>query len=211
MCAEATMKSAVTMTLLVAAVWLTSACVRTDDKAGTTEKSLVAVKLIVSEKTLVAGGTIKLQLDVGSYELRAAADNNIRVSLNRNGGDAKVELTVDGTHAGVRVKDTQSHFQATIDVPQAADLVVRFSGGDLVMAPITGNKDIESYAGDIKIAVGDPNDYSSVDASVKAGDLKAGPFGETKSGLLQHFTWSGPGKYTLRANLGAGDLVLRSK
>jgi hypothetical protein len=59
--------------------------------------------------------------------------------------------------------------------------------------------------------VGDPNDYSSVDASVKAGDIDAGVFGQSKSGLLQRVTWSGPGKYTLRANLGAGDLVLRSK
>src|SRR5258708_35580056 len=164
MCAEATMKSAVTMTLLVAAVWLTSACVRTDDKAGTTEKSLVAVKPVVSEKTFVAGGTINLQLDGGSYELRAAADNNIRVSLNRNVGDAKVELTVDGTHAGVRVKDTQSHFQATIDVPQAADLVVRFSGGDPETAPAPRNKEIASHAGDIKNARAQPNDPPSAEA-----------------------------------------------
>jgi len=79
------------------------------------------------------------------------------------------------------------------------------------MAPIAGNKDVEAYGGDLKIAVGDPNDYSSVDASVKAGEIEAGVFGGSRSGLLQHFTWSGPGKYTLRASLGAGNLTLRSK
>ena len=36
----------------------------------------------------------------------------------------------------------------------------------------------------------------------------ASPFGGSKSGLLQEFTWSGSGKYTLRAHLGAGNLVL---
>jgi hypothetical protein len=46
---------------------------------------------------------------------------------------------------------------------------------------------------------------------VKAGDLDASPFGGSKSGLLQEFTWSGDGKYTLRAHLGAGNLVLSSK
>ena len=44
-----------------------------------------------------------------------------------------------------------------------------------------------------------------------AGDIQAGAFGGSKSGLLQHFTWSGHGKYTLRANLGAGNLTLGSK
>jgi hypothetical protein len=46
---------------------------------------------------------------------------------------------------------------------------------------------------------------------VKAGDLNATPFGGSKSGLMQHFTWSGPGKYTLRASLGAGNLQLKGE
>jgi hypothetical protein len=168
------------------------------------------VKPIVSEKAFVAGGTINIQLDGGSYEVRAAAANHLRVTLDKNIGNAKAELTADGTHADVKVTQTpNNNFHATIEVPPTADLVIRLSAGDLVIAPITGNKDIESNAGNIKIGVGDPDDYASVDASVKVGDLQAGPFGATKSGLLQHFTWSGHGKYTLRANLGAGDLVLR--
>jgi hypothetical protein len=79
------------------------------------------------------------------------------------------------------------------------------------MSGVTGNKDVESYAGDIKIGVGDPNDYSAVDASVKAGDIHADPFGGSKSGVLQQFTWSGNGKYRLHANLGTGNLVLRGQ
>ena len=204
------MRSAVTLAVLIAASSLVASCVRTDSNGETAEKSLVAVKPIVSEKEFVTGGTINIQLDGGAYEVRAAADNHLRVTLNKNIGNAKAELTVDGTHADIKVTETpHRNFEATIEVPATADLVIRLSGGDLVMAPITGNKDVESNAGNIKIGVGDPNDYSSVDASVKAGDLQAGPFGETKSGLMQHFTWSGHGKYTLRANLGAGNLVLR--
>jgi len=204
------MKSVGSFAVLVAAGLWASACVQTHDKVDTTEKA-VAEKPLVAEKAFVAGGKIDIQLDGGGYEILPSADDRIRVRLGGNIGNTKVELAADGTHADVKVKDTPRNFHAVIEVPKVADLVIRFDGGDLVMAPITGNKDVESYGGDIKIGVGDPNDYSSVDASVKAGDIEAGPFGESKSGLLQHFTWSGHGTYTLRANLGAGNLVLRSK
>lgn len=163
-----------------------------------------------TERPFVSGGRIDIQLDGGEYEVRPAADNHIRVTLSGTTGNAKVELSTNGTQANVKVRDTpRNGFQATIEVPRAADLVVRLSGGNLTMAAITGNKDVESYAGNVKIAVGDPNEYSSVDTSVKAGDIDAGVFGGSKSGLFQRFKWSGRGKYTLRAHLGAGNLELR--
>jgi hypothetical protein len=169
-------------------------------------------KANMTEKPFVSAGKIDMQLDGGDYTIRPAADNHIRVTLSGNTGNAKVELTPSGTHANLVVKDTpHNNFHATIEVPKAADLTIRLSGGNLVIGAITGNKDVESTAGNTEIAVGDPNDYSSVDASVKAGDIDAGVFGGSKSGLFQHFTWSGRGKYTLRAKLGAGNLVLRSK
>lgn len=205
------MKSVLRSLILVAAGLNACACVQTHDKVDANEK-IVADKPVVAEKPFAAGGKIDIQLEGGAYEVQPAADDRIRVTLSGNIGNAKVELAAEGTHAEVKVKDTpNNNFHATIEVPKTADLVIRLSGGDLLMAPITGNKDVEAYGGDIKIGVGDPNDYSSVDASVKAGDINAGVFGGSKSGLLQRFTWSGPGKYTLRASLGAGDLVLRSK
>jgi hypothetical protein len=184
------------------------ACIQADNKSTstTTEKRLIA------EKAFAAGGSVEIQLDGGAYEVRSGGDDRIRVALSGNTGDAKVELTASGTQAKVAVKDTpHSNFHATIEVPRAADLVIHLSGGDLTISTITGNKDVESYAGNVKIVVGDPNEYSNVDASVKAGDINAGVFGGSKSGLLQHFTWSGPGKYRMNVKLGAGNLVLRSK
>jgi hypothetical protein len=191
-------KSRASFAILLAAGFCASAVLQAQNKAPATEKPFVS------------GGRIDMQLDGGSYEIRPAADNHIRVTLSGNTGNAKVELTASGTHADVRVKDTpHNNFQATIEVPKAADLVIRLSAGNLTMAPITGNKDVESYAGNVEIAVGDPNDYSSVDASAKAGDINARVFGGSKSGLFPHFTWSGHGKYTLRAHLGVGNLELR--
>jgi len=201
-------KALATLAIVIAAGSCASACRQSQNTANTNP----AEKSFVADKPFVSGGGIEMQLDGGAYEVRAAADNHIRVALSGNTGNATVELTASGTHADVKVKDTpHNNFQAAIEVPKTADLVIRLTGGDLAIAAITGNKDVESYAGNMTIAVGDPNDYSSVDASVKAGNIEAGVFGGSKSGLLQHFTWSGRGTYTLRANLGAGNLVLRNK
>ena len=155
-----------------------------------------------------------MQLGGGSYSIRPSADTHIRVTLGGNTGRARVELTSNATRANVSVTDTPGNdFQVTIEVPKVSDLIVRLSGGNLALSGITGNKDIDSVAGNAEIWIGNPNDYGSVEASVKAGDLNVGAFAGAKTsdsfGLLQRATWSGKGKYTLRANLGAGNLVLR--
>jgi hypothetical protein len=166
----------------------------------------------VTDKPFVSSGKIEMQLDGGNYTVRPAAGTDIRVTLGGNTGTAKVNVTTTDTEAKVSVKETpHNNFQATIEVPQTADLTIRLSGGDLKIEAIRGNKDVESNAGNVDIVTGDSQDYARVEASVKAGDLNAGPFGESQSGLFRSFTWSGKGTYTLRANLLAGNLTLRNK
>lgn len=163
----------------------------------------------VADKPFVADGKIDFDLDGGAYEIKAGADNHIRVAVSGNPGNVKVDVAVDGSRAGVKIKDTpHSNFHAIVEVPATADVVVRLSGGELKVGRITGNKDVESYGGNVQISIGDPNDYAHVDAAVKAGEIDARPFGGSKSGLMQEFNWSGSGKHTLRAHLGAGNLVL---
>jgi hypothetical protein len=165
---------------------------------------------VEADKPFAPGGRITLQLASGSYDVRAAADGHIRVTLSGNIGDAKVDVTTGEGRAEVVVKDTpQNNFHAAIEVPKASDLVTHLTAGELTLAAITGNKDIESAAGNVTIDVADPNEYAEVDASLKAGNIDAAPFGGSRSGLLPHVTWSGQGKYTLHATLGAGNLVLR--
>jgi hypothetical protein len=162
------------------------------------------------EKPFAAGGAIEMQLESGDYVVRAAADDRIRVSFGGNTGNAVAELTTTGMHANLAVKDTpHNNFQATIEVPQAAELTVHLAAGNLAIAAITGSKDIDSKAGNVEISIPNPNDYGSVNASLKVGNLTAGPFGESGSGLSPQLKWSGPGKYSLRAALGAGNLELK--
>jgi hypothetical protein len=205
------MKRATTFMALIAGGFLASACHPARDSADAGDTSASAAKSVVADKPFVAAGKVNLELDGGAYVVRTTADNHIRVVLTGNAGNAKAELTGDETAATVQVKDTPRNFRATIEVPPVADLVVHFKGGELVMEPITGNKDVQSYGGEIKIGIGSPDEYSSVDASVKVGEIDASAFGGSNSGFLPHFTWSGKGKYTLRANLAAGSLSLRSK
>ena len=165
---------------------------------------------VLVEKPFAAAGSIEIQLDSGDYVVRAAPDGRIRVSVGGNIGNAAAELATNGTHANLAIRNTpHNNFRATLEVPQAADLAVNLTGGNLDIAAITGNKHIDSKAGNVEIAIPNANDYGSVDASVKVGNLKAGPFGDSGSGLSPHLKWSGPGKYELRANLGAGNLELK--
>jgi hypothetical protein len=187
------------------AVFFSSCVVTTSDQPN----QPMAVK---AEKPFAAEKSIEMQLDGGNYEIRPASGDRIRISFGGNTGNATADVTTTGAHATVTVKDTpQSNFKATIEAPQTTDLVVHLTGGNLELAGINGNKDIDSKAGNVTVAVGDPNDYASVDASVTVGNLDAGPFGKADSGIRNHLTWSGHGKYTLRANLGAGNLELKGK
>jgi hypothetical protein len=193
--------------VLVAA---TSLCLPACHQPQGSETETSAQMAPVADKSFVADGKIDVDLDGGAYEIKTAADNHIRVAVSGAPGNAKVDVAVSGSSAAVKIKDTpHRNFQAIVEVPATADIVVRLSGGELKIDAITGNKDVESYAGNVQIAVGDANDYAHVDATVKAGDIDARPFGGSKSGLMQEFTWSGSGKHTLRAHLGAGNLVLR--
>jgi hypothetical protein len=165
----------------------------------------------VTEKPFAAGGTIDMQLGAGGYTVRAARDNVIRVTLAGN-STAAVDVSTQGTQANVVVKDTsRQNFQATIEVPQTADLVIRLSAGELKVESIAGSKDVESNAGNVDIVTGDSSDYASVDAAVQAGDIKAEPFGDSRSGLFSRLNWTGKGRYTLRARLIAGNLTLRAR
>jgi hypothetical protein len=165
---------------------------------------------VEADKPFAPGGRITLTLAAGGYDVRASSDGHIRVTLDRDIGDTKVDVTVTDDHAEVVVKDTpQRNFHATIEVPKNSDLVTRLTAGELILAAITGNKDIENLAGDVRVTVSDPSEYGEVDAQLKAGDIDASAFGGSKSGLFPHFTWSGPGKFKLRVSQGAGNLVLR--
>ena len=172
--------------------------------------ALVHAQTKSADKAFVAGGKVDIHLDAGDYEVRAASDNHIRVTMTGNTGSATVDVAVVGPHADVTVKGTShTNFKCVIEVPKVSDVAIRLSAGDLDVGPIAGSKDIESTAGDVRIAVGNPDDYASIDATVSVGDLSGGPLGKASGEFISHsLKRSGKGRYTFRAHLGAGDLKL---
>jgi hypothetical protein len=165
-----------------------------------------------AEKDFVSGGKIEITLESGDYHVRASSDSRIHVHWNEaSARGVRVKLTTNGKSADLRVENTpHNNFHATIEVPALTDVRIRLTAGNLEMAGIKGDKDIEANAGNLNISVGSANDWGDVDASVTAGDLHAPAFQKATGGLFRSFKWKGPGKYMLRVHLTAGDINLRN-
>jgi hypothetical protein len=168
------------------------------------------------ERAFSQNGRIRMDLSAGEYHISGSPDNRIRlewsvrdpaqlprVKARADVRDREATITTDApSNKGLKV---------VIQVPKQADLYVRLTAGDLRIDGIQGNKDVELYAGDVRIDVGRAVDYRVVDASVWAGDITAPPFQVNKGGLFRSFDWRGKGPYRLHAKLKAGDLHLFSK
>ena len=163
-----------------------------------------------AERDFVSGGKVEMTLESGAYDIRPSSDNRIHVRWNEasNKGVA-VKLTTNGKSAELRVENTPNNFHATIEVPAATNLRIRLTAGDMTVGDIKGDKDIEMNAGDLRVSVGNANDWGEVDASVTAGDLNATPFQASTGGLFRSLNWKGPGKYRLHIHVMAGDVNLR--
>jgi hypothetical protein len=159
----------------------------------------------------------KLTLDLRSGDYRVVGSAVEKISVRTTGDRAEkgrdVSLAFKHMNNHAELKMTGGPINngpsIVIEVPKASNLVVRLPFGDLNIEGVSGDKDVEMHAGDLNIEVGNPADYGHVDASVNAGDLSAGPFGESKDGLFRSFEKTGTGRYRLHAHVGAGDLNLK--
>jgi Putative adhesin len=189
-----------------------AACCQAQD-GGTRTGSLDGTE----RRAFVSGGEIRFDLSAGDYDFSASPDNTIHISWRWDSGErsrhtsppmVKAQINVNGRSATVVTDGPHNNIHYTVEVPKSVNLAVRLSAGDISIAEIEGNKDVQIHAGDVRISVGDPQHYSQVDLSVKAGDLNAPPFGGTKDGLFRSFHWTGTGTYQLRVQLDAGDVNL---
>lgn len=161
------------------------------------------------------GGKLHLQIRPGNIEITGVDASAVRVSceLGRPEDAKNVIITFEsnGNSGNLRIRGGPNHdVRFRIEVPRQTHLFVRSPAGDLKVSAVTGNKDIELYAGDLTIAVENADDYAYTEASVWAGDLHARAFGVHKGGLFRSFKRENArGKYRLHAGLWAGDLTLK--
>ena len=165
------------------------------------------------EKSFAKGGTIHMKLAAGDYRINGRAEERIRLSWRADrpeqAANLKADADITGTRAVISTSGFKNGVHFTIEVPARSDIDIDLSAGDLEVRGIEGNKKVESWAGDVSIDIGQPEQYRRVEASVRAGDLTARPFNVSKGGLMRSFTWDGKGPYSLMVKLFAGDLTLR--
>jgi hypothetical protein len=158
----------------------------------------------------------KLDLRIRSAEIHIVGSDEDKISVHVGGRqgsestDVMAQFERTGDIGALRVTGgPSSEISITVQIPKKSNLFVRVNAGYVEVEGIRGSKDIEIHAGNLTIGVGDPDDYSHVEASVTTGAIEAAPFGETRGGIFRSFEKSGKGRYKLVAHVGAGDLTLK--
>ncbi|OFW28318.1 MAG: hypothetical protein A3H97_00045 [Acidobacteria bacterium RIFCSPLOWO2_02_FULL_65_29] len=165
------------------------------------------------ERPFASGGHVHLDLSAGEYTIQGSADNRVRLEWSVRNPErlrrVRARADIRGSDAWISLDGPDNGgLRVTVYVPRRSDLDVDLSAGELRIEGIEGNKDVKSYAGEMRIDVGRVDDYRSVEASIWAGEIQAAPFRASKEGLFRRFDWTGAGRYRLRASLWAGELRL---
>jgi len=166
--------------------------------------------------TFGSGGTIRMNLNVGTMEVIGTQADRITVSwhsrLPEDEGRVSVKLQRSGRNdATVAVDGPGNRVKYRIEVPQQSNVAIRLQAGDLAVHGVLGSVDADLLAGNMDLRIADLQHYRSVRASVTAGEITARPWHTDTGGLWRSFTASGKGDYDLRARLLAGQLTIRAE
>jgi len=167
-------------------------------------------------ETRVAGAT-NLRLHLHDGDFRIVGSDSDKVSIHVEGKNLveaqKIKIRFRRANGSLDLKLShvpKNELQVTIKVPASINLYARMRGGDLSVEGVAGDKDLELTGGDLTIGVGEPEQYSRVDLSVRFGDISGSQFGDPKGWLGNSVHKAGTGKYRLHAHVMAGDLTLKS-
>jgi hypothetical protein len=163
-----------------------------------------------------AGGTIRMDLNVGTMEVVGAQGDRITVSWNSRLPEDESRVSVKIQRSGkndamIVVDGPGNRVTYRVEVPQQSNVAIHMRAGDLDVHGILGSVDAHLLAGNMDLRVADAKHYRTVSASVTAGDISAPPWHAGTSGLWRSFRATGNGDYDLRARLLAGQLTIRSE
>jgi hypothetical protein len=116
------------------------------------------------------------------------------------------KLEIEGSHRH------SNNLQVRIEVPRRTNLRVRMSAGEVNVQDVAGDKDVELYAGQIRISSEHEWDYRKVDASVAIGQVRATMYGADKGGFFRSVVkHRADGEYRLHAHVTTGEIDLLGK
>ncbi|MGA8111819.1 MAG: hypothetical protein WB974_20425 [Acidobacteriaceae bacterium] len=97
-----------------------------------------------------------------------------------------------------------------VEIPRKTNLRIHMPAGEIDVTRISGDKDIDLYAGQLTITGENPPAYHLVDASVDVGEVDASAWGVDKGGFFRRFRHETPtGEYHLRAHVTTGEIDLK--
>ncbi len=160
------------------------------------------------------GNTLSLDLEAAGVAILPSEDGHVRT---RFVGDKEPDLSglrtrfkSAGNPAELRISHTpHQDFQFEIQVPKSISLILRMTAGEVKIQGVEGSKDLRLHAGEVTVHVGDPSTYGPVSASVWAGEIRPGPFGEGKEGLFRRFQHKGQGAHSLLVKVKAGEVIFK--
>ncbi|MGD1146731.1 MAG: hypothetical protein ABR961_02125 [Thermoanaerobaculaceae bacterium] len=207
-------------TALVLATWLAATFA-----AGETLKTLTLTRPAegLTEVTIKAGvGDIQIQGDSGDAI-------TVRVEIRSKDGfffsDRQAKREAESTDLQARVSGSELTLSLTPDqrdgahwiedwtvrVPAASAASVKLGVGDTTVLDLTGDVKVEVGVGDVRVE-GQYQSFGDVHTACGVGDISLRtPSGRDEgSGFIGHtLTAHGPGKSTIRAHVGVGDVKLR--
>jgi len=177
------------------------------------QKQIEEVGKTPVEMDFPSSGELHIDLCPSGVVLRGTDDNKVHVSYAADGrsdsSHVRVRLRASGNSGRVEIGDCpHNNFRVTVEIPQKTNLYVRMMAGQLEISGIKGNKDVELHFGQMNLSIGRASDYAHAEGSVNSGQVDAPAFGVSKGGLFRSFSKDGPGRYQLRAHVGAGQLSI---
>ncbi len=191
------------MTRILASVLLTLPALLLADTQGNCSKPFVAA--------MESGRQLSISVRSGDVEIVGSKAALLKITCRVRDGYRPEDVRISLAAGHLRIfGGPQNNVHIQIELPGKTNLLVRSTAGNMTMSGVTGDKDVELYAGDLTVLVGAPEDYRVAEGSVLAGDLNARAFGIVKDGLFRSFRKeSARGQYRLRARLLAGNLNLK--
>lgn len=148
---------------------------------------------------------------VGTDQERIHVD--CTASDNDTAGEIQLRYSEDSGHAKLTIagggEARHGNLHIRIELPRRTNLKVRMSAGQVKIDKVTGDKDLELYAGQITIASPGDWDYRQVEASVDIGEVKAPVYGADKGGFFREVKkTTSDGEYRLYAHVTTGEIDL---